>query len=136
MRYSQGVIATMAALVLAACGGGSDSGTNTNPNPPGTTPPPASASVAASGNSDVFTPSDVRVSVGGTVTWTFGARAHNAVFAAVSGAPAAIPVTANAQVSRTFNTEGTFPYDCTLHPGMRGRVLVGATDGGASPPGY
>lgn len=135
MRYSQGIIATMAVLVLAACGGGSDSGTNTEPNPPGTTPPPASASVGASGSSDVFTPREVKVAVGGTVTWTFGARAHNAVFASVSGAPAPIPPTANAQVSRTFNTEGTFPYDCTLHPGMRGSVLVGNTDSG-SPPGY
>jgi plastocyanin len=135
MRYSQCVIAPMAVLILAACGGGSDSGTNTEPPPPGTNPPSGSPSVAANGSSDVFTPSDVKISVGGTVTWSFGARAHNAVFASVSGAPAHIPVTANAQVSRTFNSEGTFPYDCTLHPGMRGRVLVGNTDG-ASPPGY
>ena len=30
----------------------------------------------------------------------------------------------NATVSRQFNTTGTFPYDCTLHPGMKGEVVV------------
>lgn len=137
MRSSQGVFAFMAILVLTGCGGGSDSGTNPDPTPtpPAATPPSASASVSAGSSSDVFSPPDVSVTVGGSVTWTFGARPHDVVFAGTPGAPNNIGVTTNAQVSRTFATVGTFPYDCTLHPGMRGRVLVGVANSESSP-GY
>lgn len=120
MRKSQWVFPALTVLVLSACGGDADSGTNPDPSPPA-----GSVSVTAGSNSDVFSPSDVSVSVGGTVTWSFGARPHNAIFASTAGAPPNIDVTSNAQVSRTFPTAGTFSYDCTLHPGMRGRVLVG-----------
>jgi len=85
-----------------------------------------SASVAATTES-VFTPRTVDVGTGGTVTWTFGSLAHNVVFGAAAGAPANIPVTTSASVSRTFNTPGTFNYDCTLHAGMTGVVNVRST---------
>lgn len=116
-----------AALLLAACGG--DGGTG--PTPPGETPPPTtpaapvtSATVAAGANSNEFSPREVNLKVGGTVTWTFGARPHNAIFQKVNGAPADVPVMSDGQATRTFNTVGTFPYDCTLHSGMRGTVRV------------
>ncbi|HEV2736507.1 MAG TPA: plastocyanin/azurin family copper-binding protein [Longimicrobiaceae bacterium] len=117
-----------AVLLLAACGGG-DGGTG--PTPPGENPPPAtpvapvaSATVAAGANSNDFSPREVNLKVGGTVTWTFGARPHNAIFQKVNGAPADVPVLTNGQAARTFNTVGTFPYDCTLHAGMTGTVRV------------
>ncbi|CAA9304627.1 MAG: hypothetical protein AVDCRST_MAG68-724 [uncultured Gemmatimonadetes bacterium] len=134
MRNSHGVLAIAAILALAACGGGGDSGTNPDPDPPVVAP--AGPTVTAGANSDVFSPSDMSIKVGETVTWTFGPRPHNVVFGATPGAPSSIGVTSNAQVSRTFTAEGTFPYDCTIHPGMRGRVVVGSTAGNTPPPGY
>jgi hypothetical protein len=68
----------------------------------------------------------VDVGTGGTVTWTFGSLAHNVTFGS-AGAPASIPATTGASVSRTFNTPGTFAYDCTLHAGMTGVVNVRST---------
>ena len=85
---------------------------------------PGTASVTAGSTTNTFTPSSVAVSVGGTVTWTFGALEHNVNFQGASGAPADIGNTSNASVSRTFNTAGTFAYVCTLHSGMSGSVLV------------
>ncbi len=73
---------------------------------------------------DVFTPFQVSIPVGGTVRWEFPQRAHNVIFDRKTGAPADIQQIANASVARTFNTLGTFPYDCTLHPGMSGEVVV------------
>ncbi len=73
---------------------------------------------------DIFTPFQVTVPVGGTVRWEFPQRAHNVIFDKKAGVPADIQVTANAAVSRTFAALGTFPYDCTLHPGMAGEVVV------------
>ena len=39
-------------------------------------------------------------------------------------APSDIPDRSNTTVDRTFNTAGTFGYDCGLHPGMSGTVVV------------
>ena len=33
-------------------------------------------------------------------------------------------VTANGTVSVTFATRGTFPYHCSIHPGMIGTIVV------------
>jgi plastocyanin len=73
---------------------------------------------------DIFAPFEVTIAVGGIVSWEFPAREHNVIFATVAGAPANIATTANRTVSRRFDAAGTFPYDCTLHPGMTGRVIV------------
>lgn len=73
---------------------------------------------------DVFTPFQVSVPIGGTVRWEFPQRPHNVIFDRKAGAPTDIQSTANSAVSRTFALAGTFPYDCTLHPGMSGEVIV------------
>lgn len=84
---------------------------------------PSSAEVNAGADSQ-FSPQTVEIAVNGTVTWNFAALTHNVRFAATAGAPTNINNTANASVSRTFNTAGTFDYDCQLHGGMTGRVIV------------
>ena len=84
----------------------------------------AGLAVVAMPPGDVFTPFQVSIPVGGSVRWEFPQRPHNVIFDKQAGVPADIQSTANAAVARTFNTVGTFPYDCTLHPGMAGEVLV------------
>jgi plastocyanin len=85
---------------------------------------PAAATVVAGAAANTFTPIDLTVAIGGTVTWTFGARPHNVIFNTVAGAPTNVATTTNASVSRTFPTAGTFPYLCNLHAGMTGTVTV------------
>ena len=84
----------------------------------------AAATVAAGSASNTFQPQIVGVSRGGTVTWSFAAVEHNVTFSGGSGAPSNIGNTSNASVSRTFGTAGNFPYDCSLHAGMTGTVIV------------
>lgn len=82
-----------------------------------------SATVAADA-SNSFSPSPVDISLGGTVTWNFsGPNDHNVNFSG-TGAPANIPNTSNSSVTRTFTTAGSFNYNCSLHAGMTGTVIV------------
>jgi plastocyanin len=90
---------------------------------PGQQPPPlANAQIDMPGTS--FEPSNIRLLVGGTVTFVFTAVAHDVNFSGSAGAPAMIPVTTNATIQRLFPTAGTFTIVCTLHAGMTGVITV------------
>jgi plastocyanin len=83
---------------------------------------------------NTFTPGNVAVGVGGTVTFTFGDVAHNVFFDnSPAGAPDAIAgANANMSATRTFTTAGTFEFDCHIHPGMKGTVVV--SNSASAPP--
>jgi plastocyanin len=106
----------MVSILLAGCGG-SDS---TSPPGGGTN---GAVDVFTPGNT--FSPFSITVAVGGTVNFNISGTPHNVIFSRVTnGAPADINVVNNVVVARTFNTKGTFSYDCTVHPGMTGQVIV------------
>ncbi len=75
-----------------------------------------------------FTPSTLaNIPAGTTITWAWQGTtaAHNVTFAAATGAPANITDRTSGSVQRTFNTAGTFTYQCTNHPAtMNGTVTV------------
>lgn len=84
---------------------------------------PTQASIAA-GTNLAFSPDRVVIAAGGTVHFSAGAVAHNVTFEPGNGAPANIPSGASWAVDRNFPTTGNFAFQCTLHPGMNGTVLV------------
>jgi plastocyanin len=125
-RLVFGVCATLLLFASACSGGGSTapatntgngSGTGT-----GTSQVPANTVIARTGNN--FDPPSLTVTVGTTVSFTFESVGHNVTFNAVNGRPADIPTTAGATVTRTFSTAGTFGYQCTIHGGMTGTIVV------------
>jgi plastocyanin len=71
-----------------------------------------------------FSPANIQVAPGTSVTFTWGtnASAHNVTFG--DGVASSQLQGTGASYSRTFNTAGTFSYTCTLHGGMNGSVLV------------
>ncbi|MEO6444469.1 MAG: Ig-like domain-containing protein [Gemmatimonadaceae bacterium] len=86
---------------------------------------PNAVTVAAGNLTNDFTPRNIAVARGGSVTWTFGVTAHDVDFQGQAGAPANIPITAsNGGITRTFNNAGSFGYICTIHSGMSGGVFV------------
>ena len=108
--------------LLGACGGGADS----------TTGPmdPQGNSVTVGNN--FFTPADLSVAKGTTVTWTWAAGAveHNVTFD--DGQHSATQ--SSGSFPRTFSAAGTYPYHCTSQGAavLHGRVTVtaGAATGG------
>jgi plastocyanin len=112
------LFAPFAIAALGACGGDS-------PTEPVVQTPVPEATVQAT-PSEKFTPGQVTLAVGGTVTFAFGSLAHNVFFDnGPAGAPDNITApSSNKSVTLTFNTKGTYAYNCHLHPGMRGTVIV------------
>jgi plastocyanin len=73
---------------------------------------------------NTFTPAQATIRVGQSVLFDFPADVHNVIFQQRTGKPADIATTSGQAVTRAFTTAGTFPFDCTLHPGMSGTVIV------------
>jgi plastocyanin len=73
-----------------------------------------------------FVPNLLTISAGSTVVFAFGGGIqHNVIFdPAATGRPADIQITKDVNVPRTFTARGTFKFDCTVHPGMRGEIDV------------
>ena len=108
---------TIAALLLlpllgVACGGGDDEGGESAGSAE-----PGSVSVV----DNKFEPADIEVAPGDTVTWVWeGAVNHN-----VKGEGFESPTQKDGEYERQFNSAGEYAYVCTLHPGMKGKVVVG-----------
>jgi len=119
MHFSR-LAAVAAAALTVACGGGDS---NTSPAP---SPEPAEFAIVHATPSIRFSPDSITLTVGGTVDFDFQAVPHNLYFDnAPAGAPANITApTTNATVSRTFSAAGRYAYNCHLHPGMSGVIVV------------
>jgi plastocyanin len=125
MKILRFLFAGAALLVMASCSGYSNP-SMTTPTP---TPTPSGAngvtipSGAETKGAAAYAPNPINVSVGSSVTWTntdsvtHTVTSDNSVFN--SGT-----LPAGQSYSFTFSTAGTFPYHCTLHPGMVGTVVV------------
>ena len=119
-------LAPLMIAALGACGGGYSSPTGpADPGDPGDPTPVRDATVQAT-PAEQFTPGRINLLVGGTVTYAFGSLAHNVCFDnGPTGAPDNITApSSNKSVTLTFNTKGTYVYNCHIHPGMKGTVVV------------
>lgn len=81
-----------------------------------------------------FSPKDITVQAGTTVTWTNEGRAPHTV-TADKGAFDSKRMSPGATFSFTFDTPGVYDYHCDIHPSMTGKVTVeGAPAAPASAP--
>ena len=116
----------VACASVVACGGGGDKSTGPKP------PPVTGNAVTVSNN--LFTPANVSVSSGTTVTWTWDSCSggdaygngqscvsHNVTFDQGSSSA----TQSRGTFARAFPSAGTYPYHCTIHGlSMSGRVVV------------
>ena len=111
-------------MFAIACGGGS------SPAPaPSPTPTPTATSAvsipkgAASLGNRAYTPDQLTVASGTTVTWMNTDSVSHTSTSDVSGWDSGI-VAPGKQFSFTFQSAGTFSYHCAIHPGMVGKITV------------
>jgi plastocyanin len=111
---------------LLACGGSGTTGPGSDGNSGCSDPTCVAVSTTAVNmhNLDFF-PEVISVASGATVTWTNNdAAAHNVTFDG-GAVPASGTVDAGAKKSLTMPTAaGTYPYKCTIHSNMTGKVIV------------
>ena len=96
-----------------------------------------SAKAAGSGSVTIadfqFTPAQITINQGDTVTWTNnGPAAHSATAPDGSFDTGIFP--AGQSRTHTFSDAGTFSYICTPHPNMHGTIVVQASQSGGDTP--
>ena len=79
---------------------------------------------------DCFIPDPVTIAVGETVTWAnTDTAAHTATGGSAADGPSGVfdssLIMAGGSYSFTFDTAGTYPYHCMVHPWMQGTIIVG-----------
>jgi plastocyanin len=98
---------------------------SSNPySPPSSSPPPPQGqSNTVSMYNMAFTPATLTVAVNTTVTWTNNdGVAHTSTSDTGVWDTGSIP--AGGSKTTTFATVGTFPYHCSVHPMMTGKIVV------------
>ena len=112
------VLFLAAVLVTAACADGGTATTTTGV-PAGGEPDPYRVVM----ESFAFSPAELTVPVGTTVTWENRHAARHDVVA--DDGTFASPLFGPGETySYTFTEPGTYPYICSIHPSMRGTVTV------------
>jgi plastocyanin len=91
--------------------------------------PPPRVTPSAQPHVDVidygFSPQQISVQVGASITWTNdGEDGHDVTGSGPGGEWRSGPLAPSERYTRQFNLPGTFEYVCTIHPEMRGRVIV------------
>ena len=120
---SMRLILIAGALTLAVGCGGNSSPSNPTPTPP---PTPTTVSIvqgARTMTTTAYNPNPVTISRGTTVMWVNNDTiTHTST--STTGAWSSGNMAPGGNFSYTFQSAGSFPYNCTIHPNMVGTVTV------------
>jgi plastocyanin len=126
------VILMLLAVLVATCGTTSSGAPTVQPGvqpttatttQPGNQPTGVPAEVEIKIASFAFDPSSVTVKVGATVKWTNEDSASHTI-TADDGSWDSGSLGKGKSFSQVFTQAGTFTYHCTIHPSMKGTVVV------------
>ncbi|HSS11328.1 MAG TPA: plastocyanin/azurin family copper-binding protein [Acidimicrobiales bacterium] len=117
MRRLLALVATLVFVtIVTACGGSSS-----NQSTATSSALPANVGATVELKNIAFNPPAVTIKAGQAVVWKFddGSIVHNVV-----GNGWRSSDMSSGTYSHTFTTAGTYPYQCTIHSGMTGKVVV------------
>jgi len=109
---------------------------NSNKNTPSNTSTTSNSTSQSSSNEPasgtinirnmMFTPSQIAIKKGGTVTWTNNDTTTHTVIDDLQnvGGPHSGNIEPGATYSFKFESTGSFQYHCSIHPSMRGTIVV------------
>ena len=109
-------------LLISGCVGYK---TETQSSPvPTTTGQTQTSSISVEIKSFAFNPDTINISKGRTVTWTQFDTAPHTIISVNSTFPNSPSLSKGQTYSYTFNETGIFEYYCSIHPSMKGKVIV------------
>lgn len=114
-RVSTGIFVAALGLVVAGLGA--------RPAGVAASALPTPATMAVAIDNFAFGPTDLTVAVGTTVTWTNRDDIPHTVVSTEKVFKSKVLDT-DEKFSFTFSTPGTYPYFCSIHPKMTGKVVV------------
>lgn len=125
MRSLRLALLASSLALAAACNSYSTAEPSPTPSP---TPDGPTTAVTIPTNAETlgnraFAPDEVSVDAGTTVVWTNTDSVAHTTTADGNAWNSGI-VSPGGRFSVKFQTAGTFPYHCTIHPGMVGTVVV------------
>ena len=115
-------------IAVSGCAGNSP--LSQNPVTPTTTPIELPATPTVNIQNFAFTPAVIPVPAGTTVTWVNLDTTDHAIVSDAQGTTAqgalftSSSLPKGASYSFKFATPGTYPYHCSIHPSMKGTVVV------------
>jgi plastocyanin len=111
------------AVLAAACGSSNNSGTSPSPTTPSNGPAVSIVVGAQVMTTGAYSPNPITVPVGSQVTFTNNdSTSHTAT--SNSGAFNTGLIQPGGSAKVTFQSAGSFPYHCSIHPNMVGTVTV------------
>jgi plastocyanin len=121
MRHTLAALTLLAAAGVLAVGcGGGDNSSGGGPTTSGAGTPASGTAVAI--DNFAFSPATLNVKMGQQVTWTNKQDVAHTVTADGGTFDHSMP--SDATFSFTFPKAGTFAYHCTIHPFMKGTIVV------------
>jgi plastocyanin len=112
--YLNILVSIITAIVITSCSKGSSY--NSTP-----TTPPTTNSVSIVNMS--FSPAALNVTVGTTVTWTNNDNMTHTVTSDTTAFDSG-NLTVGSKFTKVFSVAGTYEYHCTIHPTMKGSIVV------------
>jgi plastocyanin len=119
----------MVGVLAASCSGGTGGGlyggggSTTTAGTPGTTTAGGAGGAQVVMKNTAFDPATVTIKAGESVTWT-NEDPMNHTVTADNGEFDSGNLGQGATFSFTFDKAGTYPYHCSIHPTMKGTVVV------------
>jgi len=127
VRRGAPMMAAFFLVAFTACGGSDSTGPSGGGGGGGGGGTTFTMTTSVTVENNSFTPANIQVSPGATVTWTWAASVgsvqHNVNFASASITDIA-DFSSGAHTATMPATAGDYTYQCTHHPGMTGTVRV------------
>lgn len=104
-----------------------ESNDNQPPEQPPVTPenPPATGETKTVNMMEIaFIPNTITINKGDAIKWTNNDIFEHQLVSDTGSEIASEKLTKGASYTHTFNTAGEYKYHCSIHPGMKGTIIV------------